>query len=154
MWCRHFLHLLHCHVVSTFCVRDHLHFLPLWHHFVSTFFEWFFTFVTYHLYQHFGCTIIRYFLHERHRHFLSSWINTFLMMLFHSTSPLTILSCFAQEVMDTLLLTDDYPIEVKNSHHLHFSVWMLVQTYQSIPLSNLKTVVTFVLFICMNKAKI
>ena len=43
---------------------------------------------------------------------------------------------------------------VNNRRHLRLSVWMSVQTYKSIPLSNRKTINMLVLFKCMNKAEI
>ena len=68
---------------------------------------------------------------------------------------------------DTLLLIDDYASELKNGdvlkllntlvnnrRHLRLSIWMSVQTYKSIPLSNRKTINMLVLFKCMNKAEI
>ena len=67
---------------------------------------------------------------------------------------------------DTFLLIDDFASELKNSdvlkllnplvnnrRHLRLSVWMSVQTYKSIPLSNRKTINLLVLFKCMNKAE-
>ena len=74
---------------------------------------------------------------------------------------------YAQEEEDTLLLIDDYASELKNGdvlkllnslvnnrRHLRLSIWMSVQTYKSIPLSNRKTINILVLFRCMNKAEI
>ena len=74
---------------------------------------------------------------------------------------------YAQEEEDTLLLIDDYASELKNGdvlkllnslvnnrRHLRLSIWMGVQTYKSIPLSNRKTINVLVLFKCMNKAEI
>ena len=74
---------------------------------------------------------------------------------------------YAQDEEDTLLLIDDYASELKNGdvlkllnslvnnrRHLRLSVWMSVQTYKSIPLSNRKTINILVLFKCMNKAEI
>ena len=71
---------------------------------------------------------------------------------------------YAQEEEDTLLLIDDYASELKNNcllkllnslvnnrRHLRLSIWMGVQTYKSIPLSNRKTINVLVLFKCMNK---
>jgi len=74
---------------------------------------------------------------------------------------------YAEEEEDTLLLIDDYASELKNGdvlkllnslvnnrRHLRLSIWMSVQTYKSIPLSNRKTINYLVLFKCMNKAEI
>ena len=74
---------------------------------------------------------------------------------------------YAQEEEDTLLLIDDYASELKNGcllkllnslvnnrRHLRLSIWMGVQTYKSIPLSNRKTINVLVLFKCMKKAEI
>ena len=74
---------------------------------------------------------------------------------------------YAENEEDTLLLIDDYASELKNGdvlkllntivnnrRHLRLSVWMSVQTYKSIPLSNRKTINILVLFKCMNKAEI
>ena len=74
---------------------------------------------------------------------------------------------YAKNQVDTLLLIDDYASELKNGdilkllntfvnnrHHLRLSVWMSVQTYKSIALSNLKTINIIVMFKCMNKAEI
>ena len=74
---------------------------------------------------------------------------------------------YAQEEEDTLLLIDDFASELKNGdvlkllnslvnnrRHLRLSIWMGVQTYKSIPLSNHKTINVLVLFKCMNKAEI
>ena len=60
---------------------------------------------------------------------------------------------YAPDEEDTLLLIDDYAIELKNydvlkllnnlvnnRRHLRLSIWMSVQTYKSIPLSNCKTI--------------
>ena len=43
---------------------------------------------------------------------------------------------------------------VNNRRHLRLSIWMSVQTYKSIPLSNRKTINVLVLFKCSNKAEI
>ena len=74
---------------------------------------------------------------------------------------------YAENEEDTLLLIDDYASELKNGdilkllntfvnnrRHLRLSVWMSVQTYKSIPLSNRKTINMLILFKCMNKAEI
>jgi len=74
---------------------------------------------------------------------------------------------YASEEEDTLLLIDDYASELKNRdllkllnslvnnrRHLRLSIWMSVQTYKSIPLSNRKTINVLVLFKCSNKAEI
>ena len=74
---------------------------------------------------------------------------------------------YACEEEDTLLLIDDYASELKNGdllkllnslvnnrRHLRLSIWMSVQTYKSIPLSNRKTINVLVLFKCSNKAEI
>ena len=74
---------------------------------------------------------------------------------------------YSQEEEDTLLLIDDFASELKNGdvlkllnslvnnrRHLRLSIWMGVQTYKSIPLSNRKTINVLVLFKCMNKAEI
>ena len=74
---------------------------------------------------------------------------------------------YAENEEDTLLLIDDYASELKNGdilkllntfvnnrRHLRLSVWMSVQTYKSIPLSNRKTINMLVMFKCMNKAEI
>ena len=73
---------------------------------------------------------------------------------------------YAENEEDTLLLIDDFASELKNGdvlkllntlvnnrRHLRLSVWMSVQTYKSIPLSNRKTINILVLFKCMNKAE-
>ena len=65
---------------------------------------------------------------------------------------------YSQEEEDTLLLIDDFASELKNGdvlkllnslvnnrRHLRLSIWMGVQTYKSIPLSNRKTINTLVL---------
>ena len=67
------------------------------------------------------------------------------------------------------MLIDDYASELKNGdvlkllnslvnnrRHLRLSIWMEVQTYKSIPLSNRKimNVLKLVLFRCINKAEI
>ena len=65
-----------------------------------------------------------------------------------------------------LLLIDDFASELKNGdvlkllntlvnnrRHLCLSVWMSVQTYKSIPLSNRKTINILIMFKCMNKAE-
>ena len=76
---------------------------------------------------------------------------------------------YAPEEEDKLLLIDDYASELKNRdllkllsslvnnrHHLRFSIWMSVQTYKSIPLSNRKTINVLILFKykCSNKVEI
>ena len=74
---------------------------------------------------------------------------------------------YAAEEEDTLLLIDDFASELKNNdllklmnslvnnrRHLRLSIWMSVQTYKSIPLSNRKTINVLVLFKCTNKAEI
>ena len=74
---------------------------------------------------------------------------------------------YSLEEEDSLLLIDDFASELKNGdvlkllnslvnnrRHLHLSIWMGVQTYKSISLSNRKTINTLVLFKCMNKAEI
>ena len=43
---------------------------------------------------------------------------------------------------------------VNNRWHLQLSIWMSVQTYKSIPLSNRKTIDVLVLFKCSNKSEI
>ena len=74
---------------------------------------------------------------------------------------------YAQNEEDTLLIIDDYAGELKNGdllkllnslvnnrRHLRLSIWMSVQTYKSIPLSNRKTINVLVLFKCSNKSEI
>lgn len=74
---------------------------------------------------------------------------------------------YASDEEDTLLIIDDYASELKNGdllkllnslvnnrRHLRLSIWMSVQTYKSIPLSNRKTINTLVLFKTTNKAEI
>ena len=74
---------------------------------------------------------------------------------------------YAQNEEDTLLIIDDYASELKNGdllkllnslvnnrRHLRLSVWMSVQTYKSIPLSNRKTINMLILFKCVNKSEI
>ena len=74
---------------------------------------------------------------------------------------------YSQEEEDTLLLIDDYASELKNGdllkllnslvnnrRHLRLSIWMSVQTYRSIPMSNRKTINCLILFKCNNKAEI
>ena len=74
---------------------------------------------------------------------------------------------YATEEEDTLLLIDDFASQLKNGdllkllnslvnnrRHLRLSIWMSVQTYKSIPLSNRKTINVLVLFKCTNKAEI
>ena len=66
---------------------------------------------------------------------------------------------YAENEEDTLLLIDDFASEVKNGdvlkllntlmnnrRHLRLSLWMSVQTYKSIPLSNRKTINILVMF--------
>ena len=66
---------------------------------------------------------------------------------------------YAEEEEDTLLLIDDYASELKNGdvlkllnslvnnrRHLHLLIWMSVQMYKSIPLSNRKTIYYLILF--------
>ena len=74
---------------------------------------------------------------------------------------------YSENEEDTLLIIDDFTSELKNGEvlkllnslvnnrrHLRLSIWMSVQTYKSIPLSNRKTINYLVLFKCMNKAEI
>ena len=74
---------------------------------------------------------------------------------------------YASEEENTLLLIGNYASELKNRdllkllnslvnnrRHLRLSIWMSVQTYKSIPLSNRKTINVLVLFKCSNKAEI
>lgn len=74
---------------------------------------------------------------------------------------------YSAEKEDSLLLIDDFASELKNHEllkllnalvnnrrHLRLSIWMSVQTYRSIPLSNRKTINYLVLFKCINKAEI
>ena len=74
---------------------------------------------------------------------------------------------YSENEEETLLIIDDFASELKNREvlkllnslvnnrrHLRLSMWMSVQTYESIPLSNRKTINYLVLFKCMNKAEI
>ena len=74
---------------------------------------------------------------------------------------------YAENEEDTLLLIDDYASELKNGdvlkllntlvnnrRHLRLTIWMSVQTYKSIPLSNRKTINYLIVFKTMNKAEI
>ena len=92
---------------------------------------------------------------------LSQFCNDILAQIYNQSIE------YAQDEEDTLLLIDDYASELKNGdvlkllnslvnnrRHLRLSVWMSVQTYKSIPLSNRKTINILILFKCMNKAEI
>ena len=74
---------------------------------------------------------------------------------------------YAQDEEDMLLIIDDYAGELKNGdlmkllnrignnqRHLFLIIWMSVQTYKSIPLSNCKTIHVLVLFKCSSKSEI
>ena len=73
---------------------------------------------------------------------------------------------YAEQHEDTLLIIDDYASELKNPkllrllckmvnnrRHERLSIWMSVQTYRSIPLSNRRTINYLVLFKMKNKAE-
>lgn len=73
------------------------------------------------------------------------------------------ISVYAEDEEDTLLIIDDFASELKNPsllrlfntlinnrRHLRLSVWTIVQTYNSIPLSNRKTINYLILFKCKN----
>ena len=73
---------------------------------------------------------------------------------------------YAEQHEDTLLIIDDYASELKNPkllrllckmvnnrRHERLSIWMSVQTYCSIPLSNRRTINYLVLFKMKNKAE-
>ena len=93
--------------------------------------------------------------------------------IFHDLSIVTLetiysmVQHFSSEEMDSLLILDDFASELKNNEllkmfnmlinnrrHLRLSIWMSVQTYLSIPLSNRKTINFLVLFKCSNKREI
>lgn len=74
---------------------------------------------------------------------------------------------YASDEEDTLLLIDDYASELKNGdllkllnslvnnrRHLRLSIWMGVQTFKSIPLSNRKTINYLILFKTTQKAEL
>lgn len=75
-------------------------------------------------------------------------------------------NAYAEQGEDTLLIIDDFAAELKNNkllrllnkavnnrRHERLSIWMSVQTYRSIPLSNRKTINILVLFKPNNRAE-
>ena len=73
---------------------------------------------------------------------------------------------YANDEMDTLLIIDDFTSELKNPsflrlfntlinnrRHLRLTIWTLVQTYNSIPLSNRKIIIFLILFKCKNNSE-
>ena len=73
---------------------------------------------------------------------------------------------YANNEMESLLIIDDFTSELKNPsflrlfntlinnrRHLRLSIWTLVQTYNSIPLSNRKTINILILFKCKNNSE-
>ena len=82
------------------------------------------------------------------------------------SSILTRIHGYAEQGEDTLLIFDDFSSEIKhprllrllnravnNRRHERLSIWMSVQTYRSIPLSNRKTINYLVMFKPSNAAE-